>query len=213
MGVALVCGLWLCGCSSDGGDWEQIYKVAKASWAGDSTAVTLQQASATPYASLGLRVGGGPETIVVLATDQNERLLWTSAAKIAIETENGRIVRSAGFPGDVNAVVFRGADPLALFAQGERHPQTTTRTMDFNDLDVFGVSVRCDMTDDGPETITILGTGIETNKLSETCQSDQLDWTFKNVFWMGKSGLVWKSIQYIHPKSEPLTVELLRPPG
>ena len=36
---------------------------------------------------------------------------------------------------------------------------------------------------------------------------------FTDTFWVGASGLVWKSIQHIHPNFDPLDLEVLRPPS
>ena len=214
IGCALA-SLALAGCTSGagGGDWSHIYELVHQSWTGGAGTITLQQAAAVPYASLGVRVGGGPQTLVVLGADQSGHLLWTSAAKIAIETDNGRVMRTAGFPGDLSNVGFSGDDPLLAFERGGTGPQQATRTMDFRDINVFGIPVSCTLAREGSETIQILGTDIQTQRIGENCVSAKLDWQFENTFWMGTSGFIWKSVQNIHPKQDPLTIEVLRPPG
>ncbi|HEX4534351.1 MAG TPA: YjbF family lipoprotein [Rhizomicrobium sp.] len=212
---ALSAALGLAACSSGngGGDWNQIFDLVQSSWNGKSDSITLDQAGAIPYASLGIRAGDGAQVLVVLGANQNGRMLWTSAAKIAIETENGRVVRTAGFPGDSSNVDLVAADPLVAFEQGHNEEQHASRTVDFKDIGQFGVILNCTLSSEGTETVDILGSNIATRKVSEHCHSEQLDWTFDNTFWIGESGLVWKSIQYIHPKADPLTIEVLRPAG
>ncbi len=84
---------------------------------------------------------------------------------------------------------------------------------DFADMNVYSVQVVCRTVSRGPESVTILGKEIPTNRIEESCHADALDWSFTNVFWVGvKSGMVWKSIQHIHPRLGEVSTEILRPP-
>ncbi len=51
---------------------------------------------ALPYASMGWRLNGGPQNIIVLASDSGQEQMWTSAARIVIVTKDGRIKRTGG---------------------------------------------------------------------------------------------------------------------
>ena len=63
----------------------------------------------------------------------------------------------------------------------------------------------------GPETIEILGTKIATRHHVESCEAEQLDWSFENEFWIDpKSGFVWQSEQSIHPRSADLNLTVFR---
>jgi len=64
-----------------GADMESIYAIGKQAIAPGR--VTLEQAAATPYASIGVQLGGSPEFMLVLATGVDSDLLWTSASRIA----------------------------------------------------------------------------------------------------------------------------------
>ncbi len=201
--------LALAGCSSEGGtSWQQMYEAAKASFSGDAGDVTLQQASAVPYASIGVRVGDGPEQMLVLAADMQGGRLWTSAAHMALVTRDGRIVRTAGLAHNLSASTGGGpagfADPDA---------RTLTRKVDFWDLNLFDVTLQCRIAPRWPEPVTILGARIKTHRVEESCKSARPDWSFTDVFWIDDSGLVWKSVQHVHPGLDPVTVEVLRPPA
>ncbi len=199
-------------CSSDSStNWPQIINIVEQSWA-KSPSITLQQASAVPYATMGLRIGDGPETMIVLAADTGNKKLWTSSERIALTVRNGRIVESAGLPANVNATIFQDADPLDYYIMGGTEPRSATRQVDLWDRDLFGVLLMCELNPRGSVTIAILGEDIGTRRVDETCHSQSLDWTFTNSFWIGTNGLIWKSVQSIHPGLAPLATEILRPP-
>ena len=77
--------LALAGCNSTGqSDWSNYYRLMRDSFHasfGDG-GVTREQAAAVPYASIGVRSNGNPELLLVLATDNDGDLLWTSASRI-----------------------------------------------------------------------------------------------------------------------------------
>ncbi|MDE2111685.1 MAG: YjbF family lipoprotein [Alphaproteobacteria bacterium] len=207
----LATALALGGCSAlGGGDAASLVALAKNVWNGNSGSVTLEQAAAVPYASLGIRVGDGPEGMLILAGDTDGQLLWTSGAGAAISTRNGRIVRTAGFAQNLGGYESRGDTP------GTDGMQTVRWQADFPDLNLYSVSITCQDRPAGNETIIILGKDIHTKRMDETCASDEsrLGWAFDNTYWLDpSSGVVWRSIQHIHPGFNTIETEILRPPA
>jgi hypothetical protein len=209
LGVFVVAALSLSSCSNldNNSNWSRLFNYAQQAWSGPP-AITLNQAAAIPYASIGVRLGDGPEAILVLASADGADDLWTSASHVTIETLNGRITRTDGIGQDLGGVVFRAGDPLTTGSETEN-----TRLMDFRDTKRFGVPVQCQMIDRGPVTIEILGHSIVTQQKDERCHSDLTNWDFTNSFWVDSDGLVWKSVQSVHPDAPAITIETLRPPG
>ena len=214
----LAAGLALCalgGCSSDpGSGWSQVVDLAKASF-NRPDSVSLQQAASVPYASIGVRIGDGQQAMLVLASDSGQTQLWTSKAHIAISTRAGRVIETAGLPKNLSATVFAGlSDPLPEFLrQAVATPVSEIRNVDFSDLSKYSVLIRCRLAGGNPARVVILGHAILTRHFEEHCESSELDWSFTNSFWADRAGFIWKSIQHIHPKSDPLEIEVLRPPG
>jgi hypothetical protein len=88
------------------------------------------------------------------------------------------------------------------------------RLCDFTDIGLFGVRIHGEFALRGAETIKILEHPLPTLALIEDCGSKEIDWHFQNVFWLdSETGFVWKSVQYVHPNLEPITLEILRPPA
>ncbi len=207
----------LAGCSSSGtSDYTQFYQAIRQGIAASfgKASVTRAQAAAIPYASMGYRVNGGAEQILVLATDANGEQLWTSGAHIVIVTRGGRIVRTVGLAHDVSAVAPQTGRELRAPATAIGGVVASTWLMDFPDIPAYGAAVTCTATPRGEQTILILGHGIRTIRLDEICHSAELDWSFTNSYWLDpESGLTWRSIQHVHPKDQTIESEILRPPG
>jgi group 4 capsule polysaccharide lipoprotein GfcB/YjbF len=207
--------LALAGCSSDssgggnGSEWGQI--VDMVSGGGTPDTVSLEQASAVPYATIGVRVNDEPQMMLVLAADEAGDHLWTSKARAAVTTRYGRVVRTSGLPVNIDGVNYNGEDPVQTVARSGQATESM-RTSDFWDLNRFSIPLRCVTESRGADHVTILGKSIATVRVDQTCESPSIDWSFTDSFWVGTSGLVWKSIQHYHPNAAPIEIEVLRPP-
>jgi hypothetical protein len=88
----------------------------------------------------------------------------------------------------------------------------TSYSLDFPDMGVFGAVAQCTNQDQGEETVTILGGDIATRHVVEHCSVPVMRWSFDNDYWQDpRTGYVWRSRQYVHPKSPPIVLEVFRP--
>ncbi len=213
LGAAL---LALAGCNSTGqSDWSNYYRLMRDSFHasfGDG-GVTREQAAAVPYASIGVRSNGNPELLLVLATDNDGDLLWTSASRIVLLTRQGRVVRTVGLGHDLSGQT-PGSAGLPPPAAALRGPFSSTRVADFSDIGMFGVSLSCNARAAGPEIIRILGQAISTVRVDEACRNTNQRWSFVDNFWVDpQNGFVWRARQHLHPRGGVVETEILRPPG
>lgn len=206
------------GCSSAGSgntNYFQFYEILKSSFAATmgKVRVTREQAAAVPYASMGYRLDGGNQQMLVLATDNNGEQLWTSPSHVVIVTRDGRITRTLGLPHDLAAITSPGGFPPPPVA-ALRAPFTSTRQADFPELGLYGVALSCRARLVGHQRIEILGQAIATNRVEESCQSQTAGWTFTDIYWLdADTGLAWRSRQHTHPKGGIVEIEIFRPPG
>ena len=205
--------LWsLSACSGvtvGGGDIGQLYQMTKAMWNAESQDITLAQAASIPYASMGVRLGDGPQQMIVLAGNSSGERTWTSAAHIALTTRNGRIVRTSGLGHNLSGY------QLVRLSNDTDGIQTRVWLADFADLGFYSVMIYCRDRNVGLRTVTILGHPIHTRRVNESCTSrdNRVDWSFHNTYWVDpETGLTWRSIQNIHPKLRAIETEILRPP-
>ncbi len=199
----------VCGCGTlPGGDTGDLYRLAKTLVTGGSD-VTLAEAAAVPYASIGVRLGSSNQIMLVLASNENGVSLWTSAARVAIMTRQGRIVQTAGLGRDLGGVQM---PTVPSGANDDRFDYL----VDLPDMKLYSVQISCRRQRGPAADIVILGTTIKTQIVRESCAatSGSLDWEFRNTFWTDPdTGFVWRSIQHTHPKLDPIEIEALRTPA
>ena len=203
----LGCAMTLSACSSDHNEWPALFEAARSYWTQSDTGVTLNQAGSIPYATLGVRLNGDQEHMMVLATDVDGDQLWVSP-QLALKTHNGRIASTSGLVTDL-ATHFGRSGPI----EDWRVRHSYAWLGDFPDLGVFSVQVTCSVVPEGPDPVEILGKQIATFRVDEACSAPALGWNFTNRYWISEStGLVWKSVQHPHPKGPEIALEILRPP-
>lgn len=210
--------LLLGACSSSGSsdnNYAQFYQLIKQSLAASfgKVKITRDQAAAIPYASLAYSIDHGNQSMLVLATQTGDDLLWTSPTHVVIVTRKGRIIRTVGLGRDLGALTSNGKNQTSP-AAAVQHPFSSTRLEDFPDMGLFGIQLSCHAQMIGRQKIEILGQSIKTFRVDETCHADGIKWSFVDSYWLDEdSGIAWRSVQHIHPKAGFIEIETLRPPA
>lgn len=207
--AGLISSAALGGCGSSGNaDLSNIRSIMKLAFAPPQR-VTIKQAAAIPFATIGIRLGNGPQAIATLATDDGGQRLWASGQKVMIvTTRSGQIQRTVGLPNNLTWMIPSGSTETNPAAR------RSVWTADFADLGVYAATIRCDAIASATVQISILGNRIATRRTNVRCTAPQLNWTFQNVYWTDfQTGMAWRSFQHVHPKLDPIEIETLRPPG
>lgn len=201
-------------CSSEGGgDISSVFDIARNVVDPPNIAVSLQQAASIPHATMGIRLGGGSEILTVLAIYEPGQL-WVAGTQLSIVTRRARIVQTVGLEHDLTKLIPDGDQPLLPLAVANGQAVHTKWLLYIADLGIFSAPMECDARPVRPEAVSILGKSIETERVEETCNTPSIGWTFTNVYWISQtSGLIWMSVQNIHPKMDAITTEFLRPPA
>jgi len=214
-GLAALCALAACNSSGTSG-YAEYYQVLRNSVAASfgNGRITKDQAAAISYASMGYRLNGDNERLVVLATDMNGEQLWTSAAHIVIVTRGSRITRTVGLESDIARMIPKTGEQMPEIADAIKGKVTYARVQDFPSLSAYDVTVTCTMTYGGAQTVSILGRGIPTVRIDEACRSANPESSFTNTYWIDPAtGMAWRSRQYLGPQAGTIDTEILRPPG
>ena len=210
LAATAVLSLLLVGCSSDQqGDWGSVMTMLSESLGGKASSVTRDQAAAIPFATIGVRIDGSAEGMLILGNSNRDQQLWTSASHIVLQTEGGRILRTAGLE-------YNRTDMRVIKGTGGRPPiDAVTETVweeDFADQHIYSVPVVCHTIVRGPESVSNFGRAVPTVHVDEDCRAEKIDWSFSNSFWISpQDGLTWRTIQYVSPKLGPIETEILRP--
>jgi len=180
--------------------------------------ITAAEAATFPYPLLLVRTGGDWQRMVlqsVTAGPGAQRLTWLSADRHAIATEGGRIVAAAGGRVVLAGTLFQDPDPLLAPLAIPADGITYRRAVDLMEGrkaggGQFGLPLDCRITPRARETVTILGRGIDTIRLDETCRGPDLSFTSR--FWVGVAdGFIWRAEQWAG-SGTPITYEVAKPP-
>lgn len=170
-----------------------------------------EQAASVPFASIGVRLGGSSESLLALATREHDVCLWTSAGGLAIETQSGRITRTAGLPHNMSQAAASGSDPIQ---SGLRSGATCQYAIDIPDRNVYQAAIRYETKATTRDQTVILGGTIDVMHVLEHGSCSALAWAFDNEYWTDPlSGFVWRSRQNIHPDLDAVEIEIFRPPA
>jgi hypothetical protein len=208
--------LLLGGCSTQNNNYNQYFQLIRESFSSGfgGGSVPRSVAAGIPYATLGYRLNGGRENLLVLATDTNGDLLWTAASHVVLVTHDGRLIRTVGLPDNIASVIPSLSAALTPPGQVRKSAFTGIRSADFPDEGRYSVSIRCKTVSRGRAVIKILGKALDTVRADEACENDAMGWSFRDSYWVDtQSGFVWRSIQHLTPKGETIEIEVLRPPG
>lgn len=204
----------LAACSSDSGsDTSQLEKMVGHSLGlvGGGSDISLDDVTGVPYASIGVRIGNGPQAMLVLATHVDGSTVWTSAAHMALDLRYGRIMRTSGFAHDLGLTAFEGVDPLAQGIGRLPAQSTASRRIDLPDRNIFQALVRSTLVRQEATRIDILGTPVNVVHATEHCICAAPKWEFTNEYWGdAKAGTMWRSIQFVHPDLAALEIQTFR---
>jgi hypothetical protein len=200
----------LSGCAGDS-DIAQTTNVIWQSIRGSGSKITREQAAAVPYATMAIAFGNSSQGLLTLGTATQDELDWYTGQQLFVATRAGRIIRTAGLPYDLGGRHVLRAGFAPAMGMGTGAPPEIV-TLDYPDLGIFDAPLTCESRNLGEDNVEILGANIVTRHLVERCEVAVLHWKFNNDFWLDRTtGYVWRSRQYIHPKSPPIVLEVLRP--
>jgi len=178
-------------------------RVALDSVEGAFIEVTLERRDQLAYLHVSAtRRDGMPGQIVVWRTDDN----------ITLAMRNGVLIATRGLGGDILSVNAQvSGDAPGPTGGGEK--TFHIRTLDNKERHL---SLVCDLTDLGPETIEIVGTRHATHRLRETCEGGTAagdadrSGRVTNDYWVDtRARLVWQSRQWAGPEIGYLRVRQL----
>lgn len=167
-----------------------------------------------PYASVLVSRANKQKVLLILGKVEGQQLHWVSTEKSVLITQGGRIVQTVGLEENLVKTSFLAHEHISE-TQADNPtldmPLTTHRTIDLQPGNRFGIVVQTRTKSLGKDKVTILSKEHLTTLVEEQCEARDLQWTFKNLFWLGEDGVAWKSLQHIAPKQPPITIEVTKP--
>ena len=162
-----------------------------------------------PYASMLLRIGKGPEGLVILESIKSQEYTWVSADGVYLVTENGRIIKTSGLLNNLKSIdkgfsslneIINLSSPITVY-------------YNFSNPELRNLKLVLEYSLEGQEELMIMGQKKELTLIYENGFSPTLGWKFINKYWVDENFIVWKSIQHVTPKIPPIEMLLTKKPS
>jgi hypothetical protein len=176
------------------------------------TNITRDSISKIPYASISAKIGKGPRSLLILSQKTREELHWISADRAVIVTQNGRVIKTYGFPENMRQTHLEGKDPVNRKLHTLKKSTQFKRSIDIDKGNKFGTQISSSFRVIGSRTITIAEIEIKTVLVVERNTAKTINWSFTNYYWADSyDGFIWKTRQHIAPSFDPVDIEFLKP--
>ncbi|MEM1161544.1 MAG: YjbF family lipoprotein [Pseudomonadota bacterium] len=216
--VVLLSGLALSACSSGrASTFEILFDQLKGTISADPIAplpeLTRAELNQVPFATIALsRESQEGRAYVAATVDNGGYVSYQDANRRSVVLKGGMISGTRGFPFDLAAVKHQIDDPIAVQTPPDRWPPVLSRNYQYwlSGAADFQISVRCVLETVVREDIEIVEIRFPVVRIQERCANSRR--SFTNTYWADPdSGFIWKSVQWVGPRAEPLTLEIIRP--
>ena len=163
-----------------------------------------------PYASSLLRIGKGPQGLIILESINGNKLTWVSADEVYIVTYKGRIIATRGLPNNLISVLNPVTDFTSFF-QNKNKEIHQYYSYDQPELRNLKVNYRLELSD--YREVLILNKKVLLRIIYEHGSNEYLGWKFTNKYWVDEDFYVWKSEQFISPKLPKVSITVTKKPS
>ena len=85
----------------------EAYKTLKVYLMGnEERVITAEIIERIPYASLLIKIGNGPEGLMILESKEDTKSIWVSADDIYLLKANGKVVQTKGLPNNLDEILY-----------------------------------------------------------------------------------------------------------
>lgn len=173
--------------------------------------ITRESITKLPYASLAAKIHSKTPSLIILGQVLNDQLFWYSSEKEVLVTRYGQITRTYGLKHNLWGLRVNHEDIFKTGLHTLKEPRQITFEIDLNRKAKQNLSAIATYSIVKPETITIYEMTYDTLKISEKVHVKDINWHYENFYWIdSKTGFIWKSIQHIHPKLDPIHIDVLK---
>lgn len=173
--------------------------------------ISQEEINRIPYASLQMKIGSSPFSLIVLEEDLEDSLKWTSSNLIKIYTSSGKIIKFSGIDNELVSLQMDSNNPLLTGNLTYSTDEDLTAFYTFRNPDLFEMPIQSNFKFLSEEEIIYLGKKITVNKFIEKSYENLIRWNFENLYWINPlNNKVIKSIQNITPKNPKVEYKITR---
>ena len=173
----------------------------------DTVQIDENYMSTTKYAFIRVRFGSSRSAILTLVREQNEVLEWISADDIRIFTFGGKIIKTLGLPNDIEILNYQN------HSFQNTHNKNLSYLVNFYEPILLEQVASSYYIKKGLKKIKSPIEGrekINTNLYEERIYIQSINWTRKNKYYINEKNQIEKTVQYVHPFLNPVTIEYIK---
>ena len=165
-----------------------------------------------PYASMLLKIGKGPQGLMILEKITNGELTWVSADGVYVVTRNGKIIRTKGLVNDLTKIEFDNSNTITK-AQTVAQDKISKMYYSFDKPLLSNLEVEVSYQFKSEEEVLILDRKMNLRRIEEIIVNEYLGWKAINIYWVDKNNTIWQSEQTISPKLPRIFIQLTKKPS
>lgn len=161
-----------------------------------------------PYASMVVRIGKGPQALMILESIEEENYTWVSADEVYLITRNGIVIKTYGLHNNLVERVssFKNWKDVSI------SNQEFISYLSFDNPELNNLKTLSTFKIDGSYQEQLMFSKKKLTNISEQLSSSRIGWREENLYWIDENEFVWKSVQHISPKLPPLFIEVTKKP-
>ena len=161
-----------------------------------------------PYASIKVRIGNGPEALMILQRVNGEEYTWVSADEVYIVIKNGKIIKTQGLPNNL----FEKLTSFRSWKEINYKDEEFITYFSFRNPELNNLEVSSQYSNEGKIELQLTFDKKELLLINESIMAKSIGWKKTNSYWLDENNFVWKSIQNISPRLPPIYYEVTKKP-
>ncbi len=183
----------------------EAYKAIKNAVVGyEDTGITKEIIDNIPYASSLLKIGKGPQGLLILESISSNKETWVSADGVYLVVKNGRIIQTAGLNNNLTNFISPNKASIG---------QTYKHYYSYDNPYLRDLEAKVELKIKGKEEIKIFDETFNLQLIEEEVANAYLGWSFTNKYWIDDEYNVIKSIQQFSPKLPEFTMVITKKPS
>ena len=184
--------------------------ISKAIFGYNSDSISKEVINNIPYASIKMKIGKGPEGLLILESLKDQKQLWISADDVYFVIQNGRIVATKGLENNLTSLVIpKEVTDLNNINEAIIYKHYSS----YDNPKIYNMEKVVSYKKLGKKEVSLLNGKMMLNLIEEVTLNIYLGWKVSNLYWLDDDGFIWKSEQNISPKLPTVYIEVTKKPS
>ena len=160
--------------------YSQAYDAIKSAIFGYKNEIDPKIVANIPYASMIVRIGKGPQALMILERIEEENYIWVSADDVYLITRNGKVIKTHGLH---NNLVER-VSSLKNWKEASISNQEFISYLSFDNPELNNLKTISIFKNNGSQEEKLMFNKKKLTYISEQLSSSRVGWREENLYWI-----------------------------